>query len=52
MPDYTLDEIIEMNIAYPFMEGTRRATRSWFDLLLYIGFRNAPIGLKLKRSNI
>ena len=38
MPETTFDEIVnkyvEMNIAHPFMEGNRRRTRIWLDLIL------------------
>ena len=38
MPETTLNEIIdkyvEMNIAHPFLEGNRRSTRIWLDLIL------------------
>ena len=38
MPESTFEEIIakyvEMNIAHPFMEGNRRATRIWLDMML------------------
>jgi len=38
MPENTFDEIldkyVEMNIAHPFMEGSGRSTRIWFDLML------------------
>lgn len=38
MPENTFEEIankyVEMNIAYPFMEGNGRSTRIWLDLIL------------------
>lgn len=38
MPENTFEEIVnkyvEMNIAYPFMEGNGRSTRIWLDLML------------------
>ena len=38
MPESTYEEIIakyvEMNIAHPFMEGNRRSTRIWLDMIL------------------
>ena len=38
MPEDTFEEIVakyvEMNIAHPFMEGNRRATRIWLDMML------------------
>ena len=38
MPETTVDEIVnkyvEMNIAYPFMEGNGRSARIWLDLIL------------------
>ena len=38
MPDSTFNEIVdkyaEMNVAHPFMEGNRRSTRIWLDLLM------------------
>ena len=38
MPENTFEEIIakyvEMNIAYPFMEGNARTMRIWLDLIL------------------
>ena len=38
MPENTFDEIvdkyIEMNVAHPFMEGSGRSMRIWFDLIL------------------
>jgi cell filamentation protein len=38
MPENTFEEFvtkyIEMNIAYPFMEGNGRSARIWLDLIL------------------
>lgn len=38
MPETTFEDIIakyvEMNVAYPFMEGNGRATRIWLDMML------------------
>ena len=38
MPETTFDEImdkyVEMNVAHPFMEGNRRSTRIWLDMML------------------
>ena len=38
MPESTFDKIadkyVEMNVAYPFMEGSGRSRRIWLDLVL------------------
>lgn len=56
MSDNTFSEIvdkyIEMNIAYLFMGGNGRSTRTWLDLLLKNRLNMCIDGQKLKKMTI
>lgn len=46
-----VDKYVEMNIAYPFMEGNGRSTRIWLDLMLRRSLKKSVDWSKITKND-